>query len=675
MGIFVAAVAAVVAATVVWSSAEAEDVQIHGFKFGCSRDGEVLKPKFGDVDGIYFTNLNLPAEQKLCLETIDRMVHSCTSNTTFISHDLNSRYRGCLKIFEQQANWCARHFERQRKKCYAGDSSTRAGITTEPEVQRARLTMWAAKRSNIRSGPGTDHAKMGLLEIGDEVRVTGEIGDWLKIEAPGGGEAFVWAPLLTEEAPKQLRLTEQKTEERLERTSPPEPFGPDWLVAENQPCQLWNGGSMSGDTVTWSGSCVDGKASGEGQAVWRSAFGDDDYEGSMRAGKVHGYGIHDFVGNRYEGEFRDGVRWGEGSLVWADGDRYEGGWRNDTMHGQGTLTEADGHRYEGGFRDGEKHGRGTYTTVYGGESETYETCDGSWSTYDCPSAGTGPLQGSITFSQEADGGYAWGIAWSFDSRSGALAESMDQCRAYGGRNCNEVGWFREACGALAIGDGNGYGAGWGDTTAEAERDSLSQCRAANSNCRIEVARCSQSQEAGGKGRRPREETFAAGTPSEDEAPSPVLEPKCDDNQDFAYGYGDWDCWRELSDNPGCYFWTGGALRLFSQNALRPVTQSWSGSCSAGVLDGQGTMVTSGLSIGYGDRVELEASGSFLHGKAHGDWQILDVFYDEYGDLVHRGVYSYFEGKPHGDVRFCVSRGNAEEECFVERYIHGKKIDD
>ena len=74
----------------------------------------------------------------------------------------------------------------------------------EPEVESAHVTMWALKRSNLRSGPGTDHAKVGLLEIGDEVRVSGEIGEWLRIEAPGVGEAFVYAPLLTEDAPRAM---------------------------------------------------------------------------------------------------------------------------------------------------------------------------------------------------------------------------------------------------------------------------------------------------------------------------------------------------------------------------------------------------------------------------------------------------------------------------------------
>ena len=130
------------------------------------------------------------------------------------------------------------------------------------------------------------------------------------------------------------------------------------------------------------------------------------------------------------------------------------------------------------------------------------------------SAGDGPLHGSIAFSQDDDGAYAWGIAWSFDSSAGAEAEALGQCREYGGTRCAEAGWFQEACGALAIGDGNGYGTGWGATTGEAERDALAQCRVSNDDCRIEVARCAQSEEAGGAGRTDSEDTVVGREPAD-----------------------------------------------------------------------------------------------------------------------------------------------------------------
>ena len=61
-------------------------------------------------------------------------------------------------------------------------------------------SMQARTRVNVRSGPGTQHDKIGLLEAGQEVLVTGEAGEWARIEGPGGGEAFVHASFLVDPA-------------------------------------------------------------------------------------------------------------------------------------------------------------------------------------------------------------------------------------------------------------------------------------------------------------------------------------------------------------------------------------------------------------------------------------------------------------------------------------------
>ena len=61
--------------------------------------------------------------------------------------------------------------------------------------------MRAVKRANLRSGPGTHFDKAGLLEVGEQVRVTGEVGDWLRIEVSNGRTAFVYAPLLAAATP------------------------------------------------------------------------------------------------------------------------------------------------------------------------------------------------------------------------------------------------------------------------------------------------------------------------------------------------------------------------------------------------------------------------------------------------------------------------------------------
>ena len=54
----------------------------------------------------------------------------------------------------------------------------------------------AIKRANLRSGPGTSFDKVGLLEPGEQVWVTGEAGDGLRVRLPSGRTAFVYAPLL-----------------------------------------------------------------------------------------------------------------------------------------------------------------------------------------------------------------------------------------------------------------------------------------------------------------------------------------------------------------------------------------------------------------------------------------------------------------------------------------------
>ena len=80
------------------------------------------------------------------------------------------------------------------------------------------------------------------------------------------------------------------------------PIGPNWIVARNQPCQVYNPNPVAGETVTWSGSCADRKASGEGRLVWQGSYGTHVYEGWMRDGKRHGWGTYTWAnGNRYAG--------------------------------------------------------------------------------------------------------------------------------------------------------------------------------------------------------------------------------------------------------------------------------------------------------------------------------------------------------------------------------------
>jgi len=147
-----------------------------------------------------------------------------------------------------------------------------------------------------------------------------------------------------------------------------------WFTLQGRNCVAWKKEPEARETATWSGECVDGKATGSGTLVWQFQVNGETkqstYEGSYQAGKPHGLGVLTLAnGDRYEGEYRDGERHGQGVYTWADGDRYEGEYRNDKQHGRGVLAWADGDRYEGEFRDGESHGQGVYTWADGDRYE------------------------------------------------------------------------------------------------------------------------------------------------------------------------------------------------------------------------------------------------------------------------------------------------------------------
>ncbi len=66
-------------------------------------------------------------------------------------------------------------------------------------------------------------------------------------------------------------------------------------------------------------------------------------------------------GSKYEGEFKDGKRHGQGIWIRPDGAKYKGEWVDDKPCGQGILIFTDGKKYEGGWKEGKRHGQGVET--------------------------------------------------------------------------------------------------------------------------------------------------------------------------------------------------------------------------------------------------------------------------------------------------------------------------
>ncbi len=75
----------------------------------------------------------------------------------------------------------------------------------------------------------------------------------------------------------------------------------------------------------------------------------------------------------------------------------------------------------------------------------------------------------------------YGYSYDYDYKWGAENSALNQCNR---NDCQVVIWFRNACGALAIGP-YGYGSGWGSTRYGAEQAALRSCRKYSNGCRIE----------------------------------------------------------------------------------------------------------------------------------------------------------------------------------------------
>ena len=602
----------------------------------------------------------------------------------------------------------------------AGD--TVPGATAgQHEVEATGRTMQVRTRSNVRSGPGMAHDRVEVLDAGTEVHVIGTSGDWVEIVTPGGGNGFIYGPLLAEAAP-----------DRVATASGEEPASSPDTVAEAAAI----GAQDIPDAATrervadWIERCKGGRvhdlgpdcqpvsdqiaASEHGQRCAQLRYSTPGLWGDhglrmLRDPERALSAMAEHPGRRRKAEefLRDCVpiyavaldkageevssspsqataaverkpeptialepkctaELPEGSECWQELTERPGChiWIPNFVY---SIVYTD---WSGECASGVAEGAGRWRKTLGGSTHIeqlvtfaggtvidvgdFEVVDGPSEEAgppgeapgtDTPSvdvtSGSGPLHGSIAFSQEDDGAYAWGIAWSYDSSAGAESEAIGQCREYGGTRCAEAGWFQEACGALAIGSGNGHGTGWGATTAEAERDALRQCRAANDDCRIEVARCSRSEEAGGKGRRPEEERVAASASREDDQPVAT-------GPGALCGASEHLFEMEASNHAGCRFCYDSRLELkvnpYWSGSENP---RWSGSCANGVANGAGTVTL----LGDGSLIyDHEATGAFSAGLPHGHW-VETTTYREGNQLlaIHEGTY--VEGKREGSWNF------------------------
>jgi hypothetical protein len=94
--------------------------------------------------------------------------------------------------------------------------------------------------------------------------------------------------------------------------------------------------------------------------------------------------------------------------------------------------------------------------------------------------------GAIAFSPQNG---AFGYSYGAGTRAQAERIAMNNCRA-NGAGCRLLVYFQNACGALAVGNGNGYGFAWAASRAQAEGRAMRECRNRTSSCGIVAWSCS-----------------------------------------------------------------------------------------------------------------------------------------------------------------------------------------
>ena len=90
------------------------------------------------------------------------------------------------------------------------------------------------------------------------------------------------------------------------------------------------------------------------------------YEGEFKDGKFNvRVKIFYTDGSVYEGEFANNQMNGRGTLLWVSGASYTGDFVNDKYHGKGVFTWADGSKYAGDFTDDQITGEGSFYDTAG----------------------------------------------------------------------------------------------------------------------------------------------------------------------------------------------------------------------------------------------------------------------------------------------------------------------
>ena len=233
-----------------------------------------LKPKFGDIDGVYYTDV--AENREACRQAVQRKIYLCSQNTSFASNTEDRRYQGCLPIFRRQAQGCADHFRSEAYKCRGSGP-----------VRIADFTGFACTVTAT------------VVEEGGEPERS----------EPGGGTG-------SREPVQQGRDPAAQQSRRPAVQLSPKCVGMQkgakcWLeLANMRGCHIFSRYYIPGNPLTWSGACAGGVAVGRG--TLRSDRYKATMEGAYVGGQPQGRWITRWAsGGTAEATYVDGKRHGK----------------------------------------------------------------------------------------------------------------------------------------------------------------------------------------------------------------------------------------------------------------------------------------------------------------------------------------------------------------------------
>ncbi|XP_069112130.1 MORN repeat-containing protein 1-like isoform X5 [Argopecten irradians] len=107
----------------------------------------------------------------------------------------------------------------------------------------------------------------------------------------------------------------------------------------------------------YEGQWKNGKKHGQGKLQMQDG---SYYEGTFCDGEINGHGFRYFStsGCKYTGQFHKGELHGTGKMIYTDGSIYDGQWYRNRKHGYGVMRSSDSAVYEGAYQSNLRHGEG-----------------------------------------------------------------------------------------------------------------------------------------------------------------------------------------------------------------------------------------------------------------------------------------------------------------------------